>query len=253
MTDFAEIRGGRYPGGAGGGSRALGASCFSAKLRKPLLIGIALAILQQVTGINVFLYFGATIFKSHERLDRRGCRPAAADHHQRLGRAVHRHRHRHRGQMGPPPAHAAGHSWAWASASCAMGVMAQVVSRSCRREQLDAAASSSSTSRASACRVGPVTWVILSEIFPTAVRGRALGLATFFLWTADYVVTQTFPMMDAKDSWFVPAVQPRLPVLRLCGVLCRAVAASSGGLCLKPRAALWRRLKKIGLSDDSPP
>ena len=27
--------------------------------------------------------------------------------------------------------------------------------------------------------VGPVTWVILAEIFPTAVRGRALGLATF--------------------------------------------------------------------------
>ena len=37
---------------------------FSRKLRRPLLIGIALAVLQQVTGINVFLYFGATIFKT---------------------------------------------------------------------------------------------------------------------------------------------------------------------------------------------
>jgi hypothetical protein len=35
------------------------------------------------------------------------------------------------------------------------------------------------------------------------VRGRALGLATFFLWTADYAVTQTFPIMNAKGSWFV--------------------------------------------------
>ncbi len=51
--------------------------------------------------------------------------------------------------------------------------------------------------------VGPVTWGILSKIFPIAVRGRALGLATFFLWTADYAVTQTFPMMSATDSWFV--------------------------------------------------
>ncbi len=52
--------------------------------------------------------------------------------------------------------------------------------------------------------VGPVTWVILAEIFPTAVRGRALGLATFFLWTADYAVTQTFPMhfvSDVSDSF----------------------------------------------------
>lgn len=75
--------------------------------------------------------------------------------------------------------------------------------------------------------VGPVVWVILSEIFPTAVRGRALGLATFFLWTADYVVTQTFPMMDAKNSWFVrgAGLQPRVPVLHLYGILCRPVAA----------------------------
>ena len=51
--------------------------------------------------------------------------------------------------------------------------------------------------------MGPVTWVILSEIYPTAVRGRALGLATFFLWMADYAVTQTFPILDAEKSWFV--------------------------------------------------
>ena len=51
--------------------------------------------------------------------------------------------------------------------------------------------------------VGPVTWVILAEIFPTAVRGRALGVAAFCLWTADYAVTQTFPVMDANTSWFV--------------------------------------------------
>jgi len=59
--------------------------------------------------------------------------------------------------------------------------------------------------------VGPVTWVILAEIFPTAVRGRALGLATFFLWTADYAVTQSFPMMDAKGSWFVAHFKHAFP------------------------------------------
>ncbi|MCC7340503.1 MAG: sugar porter family MFS transporter, partial [Bryobacterales bacterium] len=36
---------------------------LSARLRVPLTIGIALAVLQQVTGINVFLYFGTTIFR----------------------------------------------------------------------------------------------------------------------------------------------------------------------------------------------
>jgi hypothetical protein len=40
------------------------AELFSRTLRLPLIVGILLAILQQVTGINVFLYFGTTIFKN---------------------------------------------------------------------------------------------------------------------------------------------------------------------------------------------
>ena len=50
--------------------------------------------------------------------------------------------------------------------------------------------------------VGPVTWVILSEIFPTRIRGRAMAMATICLWLANYVVSQTFPMMD-DDPWLV--------------------------------------------------
>ena len=67
--------------------------------------------------------------------------------------------------------------------------------------------------------VGPVTWVILSEIFPTAVRGRALGLATFFLWMADYAVTQSFPILDAKGSWFVQTFNHAFPFY-IYGVFC---------------------------------
>jgi MFS family permease len=70
--------------------------------------------------------------------------------------------------------------------------------------------------------VGPVTWVILSEIYPTAVRGRALGLATFFLWMADYAVTQTFPMMDAKGSWFVQRFNHAFPFY-IYAVFCLAL------------------------------
>ena len=42
---------------------------------------------------------------------------------------------------------------------------------------------------------GAVTWVIISEIFPTRLRGQAMGMAVLFIWAADYVVTQTFPML----------------------------------------------------------
>jgi len=42
---------------------------------------------------------------------------------------------------------------------------------------------------------GAVTWVIISEIFPTKVRGQAMGVAVLLLWGSDYVVSQTFPML----------------------------------------------------------
>jgi hypothetical protein len=95
--------------------------------------------------------------------------------------------------------------------------------------------------------VGPVVWVILSEIYPTAVRGRSLGLATFFLWLADYIVTQTFPIMDAKDSWFVKFFHHAFPFYvyaGFCGVLVllvwRAVPETKGQ-SLEEIERSWRR------------
>ena len=42
---------------------------------------------------------------------------------------------------------------------------------------------------------GPVTWVMLSEIFPNKVRGMALSIAVGAQWIANFIVSQTFPMM----------------------------------------------------------
>lgn len=39
---------------------------------------------------------------------------------------------------------------------------------------------------------GPVTWLVLSEIFPAAVKGRAIALATVFNWGTNLIVTFTF-------------------------------------------------------------
>jgi len=46
-----------------------------------------------------------------------------------------------------------------------------------------------------ALAMGPVIWVVLSEIFPTRVRGRAMSVATLCLWAACYLVSQTFPLL----------------------------------------------------------
>jgi sugar porter (SP) family MFS transporter len=40
--------------------------------------------------------------------------------------------------------------------------------------------------------LGPVTWVILSEIYPLKVRGKALTIAIFLNWACNYLVSLTF-------------------------------------------------------------
>ncbi|BDH45901.1 D-xylose-proton symporter [Salmonella enterica subsp. enterica serovar Choleraesuis] len=47
---------------------------------------------------------------------------------------------------------------------------------------------------------GPVCWVLLAEIFPNAIRSKALAIAVAAQWLANYFVSWTFPMMD-KNSW----------------------------------------------------
>ena len=43
---------------------------------------------------------------------------------------------------------------------------------------------------------GPITWVLLSEIFPNKIRGRALSIAVAVQWIVNFLVSWTFPMMD---------------------------------------------------------
>lgn len=42
---------------------------------------------------------------------------------------------------------------------------------------------------------GPVIWVLLSEIYPTRIRGRAMSVATFSLWIGTAVIGQVVPWM----------------------------------------------------------
>ncbi|OGN55848.1 MAG: hypothetical protein A3D96_00155 [Chlamydiae bacterium RIFCSPHIGHO2_12_FULL_44_59] len=43
-----------------------------------------------------------------------------------------------------------------------------------------------------AVSLGPVAWLIISEVYPLGIRGRAMGIATFANWTANYIVSLTF-------------------------------------------------------------
>jgi SP family arabinose:H+ symporter-like MFS transporter len=46
-----------------------------------------------------------------------------------------------------------------------------------------------------AMSMGPLAFVVIAEIFPTKARATAMSVATFFLWLAVFLVSQTFPVL----------------------------------------------------------
>ena len=50
---------------------------------------------------------------------------------------------------------------------------------------------------------GPVCWVVIGEIFPNAIRGKAMALATLSLWVGNFLVGQLTPLMleGLGSSW----------------------------------------------------
>jgi SP family xylose:H+ symportor-like MFS transporter len=47
---------------------------------------------------------------------------------------------------------------------------------------------------------GPVTWVLLSEIFPNRIRGRAMAVSVAAQWISNYLVSWTFPILDKSSA-----------------------------------------------------
>ena len=46
--------------------------------------------------------------------------------------------------------------------------------------------------------LAPVTWVLISEIFPNRIRGAAISVAVSALWIACFILTFTFPILNRK-------------------------------------------------------
>lgn len=55
-----------------------------------------------------------------------------------------------------------------------------------------------------ATSLAPVTWVLISEIFPNRVRGMATSLAMVALWSAYFILVFTFPILAEKLGTYGP-------------------------------------------------
>jgi len=161
---------------------------FKPEIRFILGIGIFLAIFQQWSGINVIFFYAPMIFeKTGLAIDTALAQTviigsvnviftfAAIWLVDRVGRKV-----------------------LLLSGSAGMAVCYILIGRAFYIDQLEGfylfilmlfcAASFAAT-------LGPVVWVVLSEIFPNRIRGLAMGIATFFLWAACFSLTMTFPIL----------------------------------------------------------
>ena len=87
---------------------------------------------------------------------------------------------------------------------------------------------------------GAVCWVIISEIFPTKVRGAAMSIATTAIWIFAYLANQFFPVMErhlgsSGTFWFFAAMAGMNFVFVL------TVVPETKGYSLENISRLWSR------------
>jgi len=179
-------------------------------MRIILVIGIVLAVLQQVTGINVFLYFGTEIFKKMGSQTDAALLQTVVVGVVNLTFTV----------IAIWTVDKLGRKPLMLIGSAGMGLCLIAMGLAAYRQAtgLWMLLFILGYIACFALSVGPVTWVILSEIFPTRIRGRAMAVATVCLWIANYLVSQTFPIMD-QNPWLVATFHRGFPFW-LYGAFC---------------------------------
>jgi SP family galactose:H+ symporter-like MFS transporter len=148
---------------------------LSGKARRPMVIGVSLAVFQQVTGINTVIYYAPSIFQSAglssasvSILATAGVglvnvimTVVAMNLLDRVGRRA---------------------LLLWGLA----GMIAMPVA-------IITVAAVATYVGFFAIGLGPVFWLLISEIFPLAVRGRGMSVAAVANWGSNFVVTLLFP------------------------------------------------------------
>jgi sugar porter (SP) family MFS transporter len=156
------------------------------RFRKPLIAGIGLAIFQQITGVNTIVYYAPTIFQmvgfgsagnailatfligfvgllftiiSMFLVDRVGRRPLLLVSLAGMGLIL-----LHLALILGDP-----HPKKWLVLTDVLAYLA-----------------------AFDLGLGPIFWLLISEIYPTTIRAQAMSLATMTIWAGDFLVTATF-------------------------------------------------------------
>ena len=207
-----------------------------AAARLPLVVGIGLAIFQQITGVNTVIYFAPTIFQASGLSSASAAILATAGIGvvnvlmtgvaillvDRVGRRV--------------------------LLLCALGGMGVSLCLLAlgfvlgRGELLGYFTAASLTAYVGffAIGLGPVFWLLISEIFPMAIRGRGMSAATIANWLSNLVVALTF--LDLVNVLGHAGVFLMYAILTFAGlVFAYVLVPETKGLSLEEVQSLWTK------------
>ena len=181
-------------------ARATWGEVFSKKLRKPLMIGIGLAVFQQITGINAIIYYADRIFAQagfSTPQDQAAATTWAIGGVNVLATLI---AVAYVDRFGRRPLLLAG-LIGMASALITVGISFHFMDTA---DTSGAGAGGPTTAgiitlvalvvfiASFAFSLGPVVWTVINEIFPNRVRGRAVAVATAVNWGSAWLVSQFF-------------------------------------------------------------
>jgi SP family xylose:H+ symportor-like MFS transporter len=86
---------------------------------------------------------------------------------------------------------------------------------------------------------GPICWVLISEIFPNKIRGRAVAIAVAAQWTANYLISSTYPAMMELSSGGTYCFYGAMSVLSFIFVW--KMVPETKGKTLEEMEGLWKK------------
>lgn len=85
---------------------------------------------------------------------------------------------------------------------------------------------------------GPICWVLISEIFPNKIRGRAVAIAVAAQWAANYFISSTYPAMMEFSSGATYAFYGIMSILSFIFVW--RMVPETKGKTLEDMEGLWK-------------
>jgi SP family xylose:H+ symportor-like MFS transporter len=86
---------------------------------------------------------------------------------------------------------------------------------------------------------GPITWVLISEIFPNTIRGQAVAIAVAAQWISNFVVSSTFPSLSEWSTGGAYLIYAVFSLLSAVFVL--KMVPETKGKTLEDMSRLWRK------------